>query len=103
MRDPVVTCNGDRLRFESFSACGGVYARLDVLQEALDGDVVELGTTNVDVNVPLRKALARVGGNDPLHLAVGDDEVVAPRSTARWSRRRCRCPSAGCAASPRSR
>ncbi len=77
MRDPVVTCNGDRLRFESFSACGGVYARLDVLQEALDGDVVELGTTNVDVNVPLRKALARVGGNDPLHLAVGDDEVVA--------------------------
>ncbi|MEV5414241.1 hypothetical protein AB0K60_36070 [Thermopolyspora sp. NPDC052614] len=23
-RDPVVTCGGDRLRFESFSACGGV-------------------------------------------------------------------------------
>ncbi|MEU0567388.1 SWIM zinc finger family protein [Nonomuraea sp. NPDC005983] len=77
VRDPVVTCNGDRLRFESFSACGGVYARLDVLQEALDGDVVELGTTNVDVNNPLRQALARVGGGDPLHLAVGADELVA--------------------------
>src|SRR4051794_34333737 len=39
-RDPVVTCNGDRLRMESFSACGGVYARLDVLEPALDGEVL---------------------------------------------------------------
>ncbi|MEU5879302.1 SWIM zinc finger family protein [Spirillospora sp. NPDC047279] len=76
MRDPVVTCNGDRLRMESFSACCGVYARLDVLEGALDGDVVELGTTNVDVNGPLREALARVGGSDPLHLAVGADELA---------------------------
>ncbi|MBO2453262.1 SWIM zinc finger family protein [Actinomadura barringtoniae] len=76
MRDPVVTCNGDRLRMESFSACCGVYARLDVLEGALDGDVVELGTTNVDVNGPLREALARVGGSDPLHLAVGADEMA---------------------------
>ncbi|MQY07784.1 SWIM zinc finger family protein [Actinomadura macrotermitis] len=75
-RDPVVTCNGDRLRLESFSACGGVYARLDVLQQALDGEVHERGTTNVDVNGPLREALARVGGADPLHLAVGAEELV---------------------------
>ena len=27
LRDPVVTCDGDRLRFESFSGCCGVYAR----------------------------------------------------------------------------
>ncbi|WP_109530772.1 MULTISPECIES: zinc-binding metallopeptidase family protein [Nocardia] len=76
MRDPVVTCNGDRLRMESFSACAGVYARLDVLSEALDGEVTARGTTNVDVNGPLREALARVGGSDPLHLAVGADELV---------------------------
>lgn len=75
-RDPVVTCNGDRLRLESFSACAGVYARLDVLSAALDGEVLALGTTNVDVNGPLREALARVGGADPLHLAVGADELV---------------------------
>ncbi|MEU6037405.1 SWIM zinc finger family protein [Actinomadura sp. NPDC047616] len=75
-RDPVVTCNGDRLRLESFSACGGVYARLDVLQQALDGEIHERGTTNVDVNGPLREALARVGGADPLHLAVGADELA---------------------------
>ncbi|MEU8797572.1 SWIM zinc finger family protein [Spirillospora sp. NPDC048819] len=75
-RDPVVTCNGDRLRMESFSACGGVYARLDVLEPAMDGDVHERGTTNVDVNGPLREALARVGGSDPLHLAVGAEEMA---------------------------
>ena len=75
-RDPVVTCNGDRLRLESFSACGGVYARLDVLEPAMDGDVHERGTTNVDVNGPLREALARVGGSDPLYLAVGTDELA---------------------------
>ncbi|MCP9965660.1 SWIM zinc finger family protein [Actinomadura madurae] len=75
-RDPVVTCNGDRIRMESFSACGGVYARLDVLEPALDGEVHERGTTNVDVNGPLREALARVGGSDPLHLAVGTDELA---------------------------
>jgi DprA winged helix domain/SWIM zinc finger len=75
-RDPVVTCNGDRLRFESFSGCCGVYARLDVLSGALDGQVTDRGTTNVDVNGPLREALARVGGTGPLHLAVGPDELA---------------------------
>lgn len=35
--DPVVTGNGDRLRFESFSGRCGVYARLDVLREGLEG------------------------------------------------------------------
>jgi hypothetical protein len=75
-RDPVVTCSGDRLRFESFSGCGGVYARLDVLSEALDGEVHDLGTTNVDVGEPLRRMLARVGGRDPLRLTVGPDELT---------------------------
>jgi hypothetical protein len=75
-RDPVVTGNGDRLRFESFSACCGVYARLDVLGDALDGGDIGYGTTNVDVNVPLRDALSRVGAGDPLRLDVGPDEMV---------------------------
>ncbi|WP_370082339.1 SWIM zinc finger family protein [Streptacidiphilus sp. MAP12-16] len=73
--DPVVTANGDRLRFESFSGCCGVYARLDVLADGLDGDDVGHGTTNVDVNNPLRDALTRIGPSDPLHLAVGPDEL----------------------------
>ncbi|MFB7937276.1 SWIM zinc finger family protein [Streptomyces sp. NPDC056049] len=74
--DPVVTGNGDRLRFESFSGCGGVYARLDVLDEGLGGAETGHGTTNVDVNDPLREALSRMTGDDPMHLRVGPDEMA---------------------------
>jgi hypothetical protein len=75
LRDPVVTCDGQRLRFESFSACGGVYARLDVLPEAIDGEHLARGTTNVDVNEPLRRALAKVRGAEPLRLSVGPESL----------------------------
>ncbi|MBV1855639.1 SWIM zinc finger family protein [Catellatospora tritici] len=74
--DPVVTGCEDMLRFESFSGCCGVYARMDVLPSGLDGERPEHGTTNVDVNVPLQAALARVGGGDPLHLAVGPHDLT---------------------------
>ncbi|MFK0102217.1 SWIM zinc finger family protein [Streptomyces sp. NPDC091040] len=74
--DPVVTGNGDRLRFESFSGCCGVYARLDVLSEGLEGMETGHGTTNVDVNHPLREALSRMGGDEPLHLRVGPQEMA---------------------------
>ncbi|MBT2406157.1 MULTISPECIES: SWIM zinc finger family protein [unclassified Streptomyces] len=74
--DPVVTGNGDRLRFESFSGCCGVYARLDVLQDGLDGADTGHGTTNVDVNNPLREALSRLSGDEPLHLRVGPEELA---------------------------
>ncbi|MER8036367.1 SWIM zinc finger family protein [Streptomyces hydrogenans] len=74
--DPVVTGNGDRLRFESFSGCGGVYARLDVLDEGLRGAETDHGTTNVDVNAPLREALSRMSGDDPMYLRVGPEEMA---------------------------
>lgn len=74
--DPVVTSNGDRLRFESFSACCGVYARFDALPGSLDGEIVDSGTTNVDFNPPLRDALASVSDSEPLHLQVGEDVCV---------------------------
>ena len=79
--DPVVTSNRDRLRFESFSACCGVYARYDALPGSLDGTVLNTGTTNVDFNPPMRDALARVGGLEPLHLRVGEDVVVRTLDT----------------------
>ncbi|AXU15885.1 SWIM zinc finger family protein [Streptomyces clavuligerus] len=74
--DPVVTGNGDRLRFESFSGCCGVYARLDVLRDGLEGRETAHGTTNVDVNNPLREALSRMTGDSPLHLRVGPGEMA---------------------------
>jgi hypothetical protein len=82
--DPVVTSNGDRLRFEAFSLCGSVSARLDVLAPVLDGELLDRGTTNVDVNEPLRRLLANVAADETLHLTVGNDEVVVttPSATA---------------------
>src|SRR5688572_24170470 len=44
--DPVVTCNDDRLRFEAFSACASVYARIDFTPEAVETDTFGRGTTN---------------------------------------------------------
>lgn len=81
--DPVVTASGDRLRFESFSACNSVYARLDLLSAALGSSEVGFGTTNVDINQPLRTALATLRPSDPLHLSVGHTELRAssPAST----------------------
>ena len=73
--DPVVTSEAANLRFESFSACCGVYARLDVLSDGLDRAPAASGTTNVDFNPPMREALARVAGSQPVRLHVGTEEV----------------------------
>ncbi len=73
--DPVVTSERAQLRFESFSACCGAYARVDVLADGLDRAPVAIGTTNVDFNPPMREALARVTGSQPVRLQVGADEV----------------------------
>jgi hypothetical protein len=75
-RDPVVTSNRSVLRFESFSACNGVYARFDLDSEGMDSEWSDWGTTNVDVNEPLRAALSMVGPGDPLRLSVGTDELA---------------------------
>ena len=71
--DPVVTASGDRLRFESLSGCNSVYARLDLLADGIDAGEVGYGTTNVDVNRPLRDALTDLHRAELLHLAVGVD------------------------------
>ena len=76
MRDPVVTSNSSVLRFEAFSACNGVYARFDLDAEGFDGDHVDWGTTNVDVNDPLRAALVGVAAGEPLRLSVGHEQMT---------------------------
>ena len=90
--DPVVTAGGDRLRFESFSMCNGVHARFDLLREGLGSSEVGFGTTNVDVNQPLRTALARVELAEPLHLAVGPDELRASSPEATHVEPKVRLP-----------
>lgn len=75
-RDPVLSAQGDRLRAECFSACNGVYARLDLLQGGFDGQI-GLGTTNVDIGIELRGALTHIKQKDKLHVNIGDDGLTA--------------------------
>lgn len=99
-KDPVVTSGDGTLRFEGFSGCCGLYARLDVSDEALNAVIVEHGTTNVDFNPPMTSMLNRVSANDDLSFSVGDralvvthgDEVIRERKVKlpeRWIRGFC--------------
>lgn len=90
--DPVVTASGDRMRFESFSACNSVHARFDLLADGIATGTVGFGTTNVDINPPLRRALARVHRAEPLHLAVGPDELRASSLAATHVERKVSLP-----------
>ena len=101
--DPVVTASGDRLRFESLSGCNRVYARLDLLADGIDAGEVGYGTTNVDVNPPLRDALTGMRRTELLHLAVGTEGLTASTLDATHRNDRWTCPGAGCAGSPRCR
>lgn len=73
--DPVVTSGGERLRFEAFSVCCGVYCRVDLKPDALDGDWTGRGTTNVDFNPPMRAALSGLLDSEKVGLNVGATSV----------------------------
>lgn len=91
--DPVVTADGTRLRFESFSQCCGVYARADLLSGAIDGEFLSRGTTNVDFNQPMRAALAQLGGGrEQAGLNVGADAVALERLSGKVVERKVPLP-----------
>jgi hypothetical protein len=90
--DPVVTSGGGLLRFEGFSACGSVYARVDLNPDAYTGVVVGQGTTNVDFNAPFRAALAQIRDNESVGLAVGTDDVTLLRGADQWVERKVTLP-----------
>lgn len=75
LRDPIVSAGAQRLRFEGFSSCNGVYARLDMRPEAVDGEFLAAGTTNVDFNDPMLNALNAIQKNERVVLAVGQKDV----------------------------
>ncbi|KMQ58597.1 SWIM zinc finger domain protein [Chryseobacterium angstadtii] len=75
LKDPIVTAGNHRLRFEGFSHCAGVYARVDVLPDGLHGEFLENGTTNVDFNQPMITALGSIRPNEKIMLSVGEKEV----------------------------
>lgn len=79
-RDPVLSAQGDRLRAECFSACNGVYARLDLLQPGFEGQI-SYGTTNVDIGTELRAALVQIKQSDKLHVDIGSGGLAAVRAS----------------------
>lgn len=91
-RDPLVTAADGMLRFESFSACGGVYARADLAGAQVDDGLRGCGTTNVDVNEPLRRALAQVTDRVPLRMEVGRDELAVTAGAERVVERKVPLP-----------
>ena len=83
LRDPIVSAGSERLRFEGFSSCNGVYVRLDMKPEAVDGEFIASGTTNVDFNDPMLNALNAIQKNEKVTLAVGQQDVQVITSKAK--------------------
>jgi len=93
LADPVATCADDRLRFETFSACCSVYARVDLLPDAYEGETIGRGTTNVDFGPGLRSALAGVQDRSRLGLALGAQTVEVQADGGSVVQRRVPLPS----------
>lgn len=92
MTDPVVTGSESMLRFEGFSGCCGVYARVDLPAEAFDSEIQGRGTTNVDFNQPMRSALARLRDHDDAKLAVGKEGVELTNDDTRVVEKKVKLP-----------
>lgn len=92
MRDPVVTCGGELLRFEGFSACCGVYARVDLEPGAYKGVFVSQGTTNIDFNEDMQAALAQVRDTENVGLAVGSEDFALLKGADQIVERKVKLP-----------
>jgi hypothetical protein len=90
--DPVVTSGGGMLRFEGFSSCCGVYARVDLAPEAFNTELRGKGTTNVDFNNPMRTALKRMRDRDDAALQVGGRGVALARGEETVIERKVKLP-----------
>ena len=93
LKDPIVTAGNNQIRFEGFSHCAGVYARVDVLEQGQDGEFLENGTTNVDFNTPLISELGKIKKNDDLVLSVGKKEVGFHKDGESFIERKVPLPS----------
>ncbi len=75
LRDPIVSVGNEVIRFEGFSHCAGVYAKVDVLPDGHDGELIASGTTNVDFNPPMIAALGSFNKRSKITLSVGKESV----------------------------
>jgi hypothetical protein len=92
LKDPIVTAGNEKIRFEGFSHCAGVYARVDILGEGHDGEFLESGTTNVDFNQPMLSALSSIRKNENVLLSIGQKEVGLHRENEKVIERKVPLP-----------
>lgn len=90
--DPIITAHEDFLRFEVFSACCSVYARVDLPPSAIDGQTLGCGTTNVDFNPGMVAALGKVKATDQLSFSVGADEFFLESNSGKAIEKRVQLP-----------
>jgi hypothetical protein len=93
IKDPIVTAGNEKIRFEGFSHCAGVYARVDVLPGGHDGEFLENGTTNVDFNSSMISALNMVAKSEKVILSVGKKEVAIATSEGKIIERKVPLPT----------
>jgi len=92
LKDPIVTAGNDTIRFEAFSHCAGVYARVDVLPDGHDGEFLENGTTNVDFNEPMLAALNGIRRKEKVVLSVGQKEFTLSKGGQKTVERKVPLP-----------
>ncbi len=90
--DPIVSTGTEQIRFEGFSSCNGIYARLDLLEHAVEGEFIASGTTNVDFNEPMLNALNAVKKNEVMVLGVGEKEVKVSTSQGTITEKKVKLP-----------
>ena len=93
LKDPIVTAGNEKIRFEGFSHCAGVYARVDILPGGYDGEFPENGTTNVDFNQPMISSLSRIAKNEKVLLSVGKKELGLQSSAGKVVERKVPLPT----------
>jgi hypothetical protein len=93
LKDPIVTAGNEKIRFEGFSHCAGVYARVDILPGGHDGEFPENGTTNVDFNQPMISALSSVTKSEDIVLSVGKKEVTLSKEGGKVVERKVPLPT----------
>lgn len=93
LADPVITSDGQRLRFEGFSSCCSAYVRADFLPEALEGRWIKRGTTNVDFNSPMIAALRSIRTRDYIGFTVGGDTVTLSQGGRKTVERKVSLPA----------
>ena len=82
LSDPVISVGNHKIRFEGFSTCCGVYAKVDIEQDRMAGVKISNGTTNVDFNTEMLNQLSTLKQDDKLILEIGEEAVSMKKGTS---------------------